>query len=130
MKNLLVILSLFLFSFPGLNAQEGNTRQRKSGKLQERMSVYIQKKLALSKSEAEKFEPVFLRYLSELRETHRENRTDRPVLQLRIAELRVRYRDEFKQIFDEDRANRVFVHQREFEKIVRDEIRNRRRNSP
>jgi hypothetical protein len=129
MKNLLTILVLSFLSVLGANSQEDTVREGKGGKLQERMSDYIQKKLVVSKSEAEKFRPVFLRYMQELRKTHRENKEDRPVLQLRIAEVRVRFRDEFKEILDETRANRVFIHQREFEKIVRDEIRHRRKKA-
>jgi hypothetical protein len=82
----------------------------------------------LSRNEAQRFSPIFLRYMSELRRTHREFKTDRPILQLRVAELRVRFRDEFRQIMDEQRANRVFQHQREFEIKVREEILNRQQD--
>jgi hypothetical protein len=61
-----------------------------------------------------------------LRRTHRDNRTDKPVLQLRVAELRVKFRNEFRQVVDEQRANRVFQHQKEFEDIIRKEIQDRR----
>ena len=126
MKKYLIILGLFLLGSVALFAQEENEDDDRGGKLQQRMNEYIQRRLSLSKSEAEKFRPLFFRYLVELRKTHRENRADKPVLQLRIAELRVRFRNEFRQIMDEPRANRVFEHQREFEKIIKDEINQRR----
>ena len=90
------------------------------------MREYIQKKLNLSKNEAEKFSPVFLRYIVELRRTHRENINDKPILQLKVAELRLRYRNEFRQIIDEQRANKVFEYQREFEIKGQGELQNRR----
>ena len=124
MKKYLLILFLS-FSALATFAQTDDVDDR-GGKLQERMREYIQKRLNLSSGEAEKFSPVFLRYIVELRRTHRENIADKPVLQLRIAELRVRYRNEFKQVLDEQRANRVFECQRDFEDKIKQELINRR----
>lgn len=90
------------------------------------MALYIQKKLGLTKAEAQKFSPVFLRYIVELRKTHRENKADKPMLQLKVAEVRIRFRNEFRQIMDEQRANKIFDYQREFELKVLDEIKQRR----
>jgi nitrate reductase assembly molybdenum cofactor insertion protein NarJ len=118
MKKYLLILFVTLFaSFTGFAQDE--ELEDKGGKLLERMQLYIQKKLDMTKDEAERFSPVFLRYISELRRTHREFRADRPMLQLKIAEVRVRFRDQFKPIINEQRANRVFQHQREFEEKIR-----------
>jgi nitrate reductase assembly molybdenum cofactor insertion protein NarJ len=118
MKKYLIILFVTLFtSFTGF-AQDEEVED-KGGKLLERMQLYIQKKLDLTRDEAEKFSPVFLRYINELRRTHREFRGDRPMLQLKIAEVRVRFRDQFKPIINEQRANRVFQHQREFEEKIK-----------
>lgn len=121
MKKYLFILFVTLFtSFTGF-AQDEEVEDR-GGKLLERMQLYIQKKLDLTKDEAEKFSPIFVRYISELRRTHREFKTDRPMLQLKIAEVRVKFRDQFKPIINEQRANRVFQHQKEFEDKIRDAI--------
>lgn len=125
MKKYLLLFTILISTSFVLLAQEEDPDPR-TGKLQEKMEMYIQKKLNLSKVESEKFSPVFLQYISELRKTHQENRADRPMLQLKIAELRVRFRDEFRKIIDEKRANRVFLHQKEFEDKVRQEILERR----
>ncbi len=126
MKKFLLILSLFLstglFSF----AQEDEASDERMGKLQEKMQQYIQKRLNMTKAESEKFTPMFLRYISELRKTHREFKADRPMLQLKIAEVRVKFRDELRPVFGEQRANRIFIHQKEFEDKVRQEIIERR----
>lgn len=127
MKKYLFILFVSLFtSLTGFSQEE--EVEDKGGKLLERMQLYIQKRLNMTRSEAEKFSPIFLRYISELRRTHRENKGDRPVLQLRVAELRVRFRNEFRQVVDEQRANRIFQHQKEFEDKIREEIIQRRQN--
>ena len=87
---------------------------QEGGKVRERMIEYIQEKLSLSKNEAEKFSPVFIDYFKELRKTNQEFRGDRLVLQQKIAELRLRYRDQFKPIIGEKRSNEVFNHERDF----------------
>ena len=126
MKKYLFILLLSLSaSFAGFS--QGNDSLDRGGKLADRMKEYIQKKLNLSSGEAEKFSPVFMRYLLELRRTHREFKADVPVLRLKIAEIRVKFRDEFRQILDEQRANRVFQHEKEFEDKIRDEVKERGR---
>ncbi|MGN6401911.1 MAG: hypothetical protein ACTHMD_15745 [Flavisolibacter sp.] len=134
MKKIICILS-FLFVI-------GTTSyaQDKGGKLQEKMTEYVQQKLGLSKSEAEKFSPVFLDYFKDLRRTNQEFRGDRLVLQQKIVELRLRYRDQFKPIIGEKRSNDVFTYEREFIKGVKelqqDRLQNRlqgpanKRNNP
>lgn len=123
MKKIILILLLFTFTGISVYAQENN--DDRGGKLQQRMREYVQKRLNLSRNEAEKFSPVFLRYITDLRKTHRENNTDKPLLQLKVAELRLQYRNEFRQILDEQRANKVFDCQREFENKIIDEMKNR-----
>ena len=90
------------------------------------MSQYIQERLNLSKSEAEKFSPVFLRYFREWRTTLRESKGE-PVLlrQQKIVDLRLRYRDQFKEIIGEKRSNEVFDHQQRFIQGMRDLQRER-----
>lgn len=121
MKKYLLILTLLLAgSFSGF-AQEDETDPR-MGKLQEKMQQYIQKRLNMTKAESEKFSPIFIRYITELRKVHVENRTDRPMQQLKAAEVRVRFRDEFRQVMDEKRANKVFIVEKEFMEIARREM--------
>ena len=125
MKKYLLILSILISSTITAFAQEGENDER-GGKLQQRMSQYIQKRLHLSRNEADRFSPVFLRYISQLRKIHRDNPTDMPLRQLEIAKLRIQYRNEFRQIFDEERANKVFNYELEFQEKIRDELKNRR----
>jgi hypothetical protein len=134
MKRIIYILSFLSFISITSYAQD------KGGKLQEKMTEYVQQKLGLSKSEAEKFSPVFLDYFKDLRRTNQEFRGDRLVLQQKIVELRLRYRDQFKPIIGEKRSNDVFTYEREFIKGVKelqqDRLQNRlqgpanKRNNP
>lgn len=94
-------------------------------KVREKMVDYIQDRLNLSRSEAERFQPIFLSYFNDLRKTNQEFRGDRLVLQQKIIELRLRYRDQFKPLLGEKRSNDVFVFERDFVDKVK-EIREER----
>ena len=107
MKKILFILSLFLITFNAAMAQNDE-------KIRDKMSEYIQQRMRLNKTEAEQFNPVFLRYFREWRNTLKENRTDKLILQQKVVELRLHYRTEFRDIIGEKRSNDVFRHQEKF----------------
>jgi hypothetical protein len=111
MKKFCIILILF---FTGLATYAQDESSDDKGKIRDRMSEYIKDRLGLSRNEAEKFTPVFLRYFQEFKQIHRENRTDILILKQKIIDLRIRYRNEFRQIMDEPKANKVFVYEDEF----------------
>ena len=116
MKKLFYILSfLFALNIAGF-AQEDDG----DGKIPQRMTEYIQKRLGLSRTEAERFSPVFLDYFKEVRRTHQQNKGDRLLLQQKVVDLRIRYRDQFKSIIGDKRSNDVFI----YEKAFIDEVRN------
>lgn len=110
MKRILYILSFLVLSITSF-AQEDDGP---GSKVRERMTEYIQQRLNLSKSEAERFGPVFLNYFNDLRKTNQEYRGDRLVLQQKTAELRLNYRNQFKNIMGEKRSNDVFTYERDF----------------
>lgn len=116
MKKLLYILIFTAAVHPVFAQDEGPGE----GKLREKMIEYIQTKLGLSRTEAEKFGPVFVDYFKELKRTNKDFKGDRLVLQQKTAELRLRYRDQFKPIIGEKRSNDVFTHEREFIEKVKD----------
>ena len=120
MKRFFIILILFITSFSAF-AQDDD-----KGKIRDRMNEYIQQKLGLSKSEADKFTPVFLRYFKDFNQTHRQYRDDILLLKQKIIELRIRYRTEYRQMMDEQRANKVFVYEDDFRKAAIQILENRR----
>ncbi|HMK24534.1 MAG TPA: hypothetical protein VK483_00790 [Chitinophagaceae bacterium] len=123
MKKLLVILGLSFFTSTACFSQGGDND---NDKIREKMSEFIQRRMGLSRAEAERFNPVFMRYFREWKTTIQTNRNDRPMLQLRIAELRIRYRSEFKDIVGEKRCNQIYDHQevfiQEIQKLRREEL--------
>jgi hypothetical protein len=130
MKKLLIILSLLFLSGIQLFAQEADDDNEGGEKIRDKMNEYIQKRLSLSKDEADKFAPIFLKYFREWRQTIRENRGDRLILQQKIIDLRLRYRPQFREIIGEQRGNQVFGHQDTFVKEVIKLKADRMRNNP
>lgn len=118
MKRIAYII-IFIFSMGSVTfAQEVDDA---GGKLRDKMIEYIQTKLSLSKAEAERFQPVFLEYLKDMKNTKQQFGGDRLILQQKIIDLRIRYRDQFKPIVGEARSNAVFQHEREFvEKAIKE----------
>ena len=116
MKKIFYILTLFVLSGFAAQAQDESTDER----IRDKMKEYIQKRMDLTKNEAEKFTPVFIRYFKEWRTTLRENgKGPRLDLQQKIIDLRIRYRSEFKEILGEKRSNDVYEHQDKFIKELK-----------
>jgi hypothetical protein len=118
MKRFLLIVSLFLVTGTSLFAQDDDNDGNE--KIRDRMNEYIQKRLNLSNDEAKKFSPIFLQYFKEWRQTLRDNKGDRLILQQKIVDLRLRYRTQFREILGEQRGNQVFGHQEKFIQELRD----------
>ena len=114
-----------LFGFSALAQKD-----QPGGKIQDRCREYIQNRLGMSKAEAERFSPVFVRYFREFAQTHRDNQGDKLVLQQKIIDLRLRYRTEFRQIIDEQKANQVYKYEDEFRREVIQIIKENRREGP
>jgi len=128
MKHFLLILSLIFVTSAPLFAQDDDDNE--NDKIQDKMSEYIQKRLDLTKEEATKFTPVFLRYFKEWRQTIRQNRGDRLVMQQKVIALRLQYRTQFREIMGERRGDQVFMHQEKFIQELREIRKERLRNNP
>ena len=126
MKKILLILTLALFAGFASKAQEDDGNDR----IRDKMREFIQRRLDLSRNEAERFTPVFIRYFREWRQTLKENREDVLVRQQKIVDLRIRYRTEFREIVGEKRSNEIYRKQDEFVKILGEEMKNRRDDRP
>jgi hypothetical protein len=92
-------------------------------KIRDKMNEYIQKRLSLTNEEARKFSPVFLQYFNEWRQTIRDNKEDKLVLQQKVVDLRLRYRTHFREIMGERKGNQVYTHQDNFIRELKDIMR-------
>ena len=122
------IFYILIFSFSLSSVSFAQDDDDAGGRLRDKMIEYIQNKLGLSKGEAEKFQPVFLDYLKDMRNTKQQFKGDKLILQQKIVDLRIRYRDQFKPIIGEQRSNAVFQHEREFVERAKQELIDRSEN--
>jgi len=129
MKKFLLILTLALLTGFSSKAQDDG-----NDKIRDKMREFIQKRLSLTRNEAERFTPVFIRYFREWRQTLQENRGDVLIRQQKIVDLRIRYRTEFRDIVGEKRSNDVFKQQdifiREIKEMREEQIKSRRGDRP
>jgi hypothetical protein len=129
MKKFLLILTLALLAGSASKAQDDD-----NDKIRDKMREFIQKRLNLTRNEAERFTPVFVRYFTEWRQTLKENRDDVLIRQQKIVDLRIRYRTEFREIVGEKRSNDVFRKQDEFiqgiQKMREEQVRARKDDRP
>jgi len=129
MKKILLILALALLTGFSSIAQKDE-----HDKIRDKMTEFIQKRLDLTRNEAERFTPVFIRYFREWKQTLQENRADGLVRQQKIIELRLRYRTEFRDIVGEKRSNDVYKQQdvfvREIKEMREEQIKARRADRP
>jgi hypothetical protein len=109
MKKILYLLSFFIVLSASALAQDDE-----GGKIPDRMREYLQKRLNLSKSEADRFGPVFLNYYNDLKKTNQEFQGDRLMKQQKMVDLKLRYREQFKNIMGEKRSNDVFQYEHDF----------------
>lgn len=128
MKKLILILTLALFS--GLTSQ---AQDEDNDKIRDKMREFIQKRLNLSKNEATRFSPVFVRYFKEWRHALRENK-DNLIREQKIVELKIRYRGEFREIIGEKRSSDIYKQQEVFidqlKKMRDEQIRTRNDDRP
>jgi hypothetical protein len=121
MKKFLSILIL-LFTLQISYAQE---EQPAASRLKEKMTEYIGNKLDLNKAEAERFEPLFTDYLNQQREIKKEFGEDRLLLQQKVIQLRIDFRNKLKPLIGEKRSNDVFNHEREFVQMIQQQQKER-----
>ena len=129
MKRFLLILTLALLAGFTSKAQTDD-----NDKIRDKMREFIQRRLSLSRNEAERFTPVFIRYFREWKQTLQENRGDILIRQQKIVDLRIRYRTEFRDIVGEKRSNDVYKQQDVFIHEIREmrdeQIKSRRADRP
>ena len=127
MKKFLLILTLALLAGFSSQAQDDE-----NDRIRDKMREFIQKRLNLTRNEAERFAPVFIRYFREWRQNLRER--DVLIREQKITEVKIRYRTEFREIVGEKRSNEIFRQQKIFidnlQKIRDEQIRSRKDERP
>ncbi|NIM35953.1 MAG: hypothetical protein GTN67_11375 [Hydrotalea flava] len=128
MKKNYIFLVVLLFCGLQVFAQTTNNR---FVNIQGLKIAYITKQLNLSSEEAQQFWPVYYDYLDALKEARKNNLNNPNILALdeAILEVKKNYYNQFKQILGTDeRAGKVFLCERNFRLVLKNELEKRRQN--
>jgi len=120
-KKLTVLLAIFLhlnyFSYAQV-PQEGYSK-----KIDSLQTEYFTKELVLTPEESDKFWPVYNNYKNEIKSTRKESESDPIASEEKILNVRKKYKNDFKKILDDDdRVNKVYVLDKSFRDMLREEL--------
>lgn len=116
---LVVLLNISYFCFS--QAQEGMSKKVDSLQVE-----YFNKELVLTPDESQKFWPVYNNYKNEIKTVRKENESDPIALEEKILNIRKKYKEDFKKILnDDDRVNKVYVLEKSFREMLRNELLDR-----
>lgn len=119
-KYLSVLLVIFLNMSHFSNAQ---TQEGYSKKIDSLQIDYITKELVLTTAESQKFWPIYTNYKNEIKTVRKEIESDPIALEEKILNIRKKYKYDFKQILEgEDRVNKVYVLEKRFREMLRNEL--------
>jgi hypothetical protein len=111
-----------------LAQDEGKDKDRPGqGKLEAYRIAYFTNRLKLTPEEAQRFWPIFNKYESEIRTNRIQSRQATEIeREEKEIQIRKKYFEQFTQVLNKDRADRVFKVDREFRDGVRRELMERK----
>lgn len=96
------------------------------GKLETYKIAFITRKLNLTSEEAQKFWPVYNKYVTELIATRRlKGDMDEITFEEKQLGVRKKYKAEFTKVLNEEKANQYFQAEKEFNNTLRKELQER-----
>jgi hypothetical protein len=93
--------------------------------------AYITRQLNLTTEEAQKFWPVHNIYFEEFKKARKDNLDNELAFEEKALSVRKKYSVEFKKVLiSDERVNKVFTSDRDFNNELRKELKNRMMNNP
>ena len=130
MKRILTILLLVLTTLNISIAQDDDANRRNNGgKIEALKIAYLTNKLSLSPDEAQKFWPIYNKYMEDIRTTRldaRENKQSEIATEEKILGIRKKYNTEFGKALSSEKVNSFFKAEKEFGTYLQKEIIERR----
>lgn len=121
---LVILLNINYFCYA--QAQEANSK-----KVDSLQVAYFTEKLALTPDESEKFWPVYNNYKNEIKVVRKDSESDPIALEEKILNIRKKYKNDFKKILEtDDRVNKVYVLEKDFRDMLRNELLDRQTKDP
>ncbi|MEO6914233.1 MAG: hypothetical protein ABI151_00080 [Chitinophagaceae bacterium] len=122
MKRYLYIVFVICCMQSSLFAQDGN----KLTKLESYKIAFITRKLNFTSEEAQKFWPVYNKYVAEITATRKQKGDmDEISFEEKQVAVRKKYRTEFAKLLNEEKANQYFQAEKEFNNTLRKELQER-----
>lgn len=92
--------------------------------------AYITRELNLTPQEAQNFWPVYNNYVNEIKQARAQNPNDEVAFEKRVVEIKERYQGNFKKVLgnNNQRVNKVYTTDKQFNNTLRDELKNRQQN--
>jgi len=89
--------------------------------------AYIKRELNLTPEEAQNFWPVYNNYVNEIKQAKGQYPNDEVAYEKKIVEIKERYQGNFKKVLgnNNQRANKVYTTDKQFNNTLRNELRNR-----
>jgi hypothetical protein len=130
MKRIFTILFLMVALIQLAIGQDDRTGLRNNGgKIEALKIAYLTNKLALSPAEAQKFWPVYNKYMEDIRATRlkaRESKQSEIDTDEKILAIRKKYNTEFGRVLSDEKVNAFFKAEKEFGTYLQKEIIERR----
>ncbi len=100
----------------------------KQASIQALKVAFITKDLYLTTDEAQKFWPIYNGYIEELKKVKKDSKDDVILLEEKSLTVKKKYSIEFKKILlSDDRANKVFLADRDFALFIKKELHDRQK---
>jgi hypothetical protein len=127
MKKKLILLLVFCINISYICfAQPADARAKKVEGIQK---AYLTEELSLTPEETTKFIPIYNTYREELKNIKKEKGNDEIEYAEQVLTIRKKYRVQFKEVLGtDDRVNKIFVAEKNFKKILEEELDKRKRN--
>lgn len=121
-----IVFNIIFFLGLVLTGLSQDVRSGDGGTLEAIKMAYLTRKLNLSTNEAQKFWPLYNKYVDEIRQVNRKNRTTDVIdIEERVINIRKKYKTEFTQALPQERVNQFFKVDKEFNSIIRKELQER-----
>ena len=126
MKKILLLILMIAGSLAPALAQEDNDKPT-GGKLKAYQIAFFTDRLKLTPDEAQRFWPIFNQYENEIRQNRIQNKQATEIERAeKEIQIQKKYFDQFSQVLNKERADRVFKCDKEFRDGVRRELMERR----
>lgn len=90
--------------------------------------AYFIKELSLTTEESTKLWPIYNNYRNEIATAKKDNKDDRIKMEEQVVTIRKKYKNDFKSVLGSDeRANKLFVVEKNFNDLLRDELMRRKK---